>query len=300
MKKNTSITWFSIILALGLTLFFSFTWLFLLEYMVPYARNVKNIENSSNAFYQSYAWIEQGLYSNSLNTTATYGNQFSANGGSTLVNYNFSTTASGTTIPALWQWDSEYNVNKNRLSQNNGIQLLIWNGRLSPTSNSSLRFNVRIPNLDNNGATTETFLAPADDDIILWQLSSVNNTISTQSWALLDESQIQWGGWITNYLFMTKTWTDLNSVNTTFKNFYDANCTSWKECVLSISVVNAMLWPNKSIIPYLEYSIVSSKAIPLPEAVISSTWKSRGFGKSLEVRVPQLSTNRAFDFTIFQ
>jgi hypothetical protein len=33
----------------------SFTGLYLLEYMIPFSRNIKGIENASQAFYESYA-----------------------------------------------------------------------------------------------------------------------------------------------------------------------------------------------------------------------------------------------------
>ncbi len=57
--KNTSA--FSIVLALGLMLLLSFTGLYLLEYIVPFSRNVKGVENASKAFYQSYAALEEAI-----------------------------------------------------------------------------------------------------------------------------------------------------------------------------------------------------------------------------------------------
>jgi hypothetical protein len=57
---------------------------------------------------------------------------------------------------------------------------------------------------------------------------------------------------------------------------------------------------NGTPLPYLEYRLTSNRAIPLPATGIVSVWKSRWFAKTLEVQVPQLSTNSAFWFTIFQ
>jgi hypothetical protein len=55
-------------------------------------------------------------------------------------------------------------------------------------------------------------------------------------------------------------------------------------------------------IPYLEYKIKLNDTykIPLRYSRIKSYGKSYGFQKHLEVKVPQQTTNEAFDFTVFQ
>ncbi len=34
----------------------------ILEYMIPFSKNIKWIENSSKSYYQANNWIEMGLY----------------------------------------------------------------------------------------------------------------------------------------------------------------------------------------------------------------------------------------------
>lgn len=62
MKNTASPQAFSIVFALGITLLLCFMGLYLLEYMVPYSRNVKGIEFASQAFYESYAGVEDAMY----------------------------------------------------------------------------------------------------------------------------------------------------------------------------------------------------------------------------------------------
>jgi len=52
---------------MGLTLLLSFTGLYLLEYIVPFSRNIKDVENASQAFYEGYAGVEDALYTISQN-----------------------------------------------------------------------------------------------------------------------------------------------------------------------------------------------------------------------------------------
>lgn len=68
MKHASSPKAFSIVFALGITLLLCFMGLYLLEYMVPYSRNVKGIEFASQAFYESYAGVEDAMYLHSQNT----------------------------------------------------------------------------------------------------------------------------------------------------------------------------------------------------------------------------------------
>lgn len=36
--------------------------IFLLEYMIPFSRSVKGVENATNAYYQAYGGIEEAVY----------------------------------------------------------------------------------------------------------------------------------------------------------------------------------------------------------------------------------------------
>ena len=66
MNKNKKA--FSLILAMWLVLITSLLAYTLLEYMIPFWKNVKGIENSTKAYYQANNWIERGLYHFSTRT----------------------------------------------------------------------------------------------------------------------------------------------------------------------------------------------------------------------------------------
>jgi hypothetical protein len=94
-----------------------------------------------------------------------------------------------------------------------------------------------------------------------------------------------------------------DSSNVAFWIFYTANCLSDK-CILKFSVINELKTtdiPSVSI-PYLEWRLNSwwTNMLPLRYSIIESSWKSYGFSKSLQIKVPQETVSQAFDFTVFQ
>jgi Tfp pilus assembly protein PilX len=55
---------FALIIAMGLVIFMVLIAFFILEYMVPFSRNTKGIENASRAYYQAESAIENALKNN--------------------------------------------------------------------------------------------------------------------------------------------------------------------------------------------------------------------------------------------
>ncbi len=285
--------WFSIVLALGLVLLLSFTWLYLLEYMIPFSRNIKWVENASKAFYESYAWIEDALYAVSQNEIwySTW---------STFLWFEYTLSWTGNLIPRPGTGNSQYSSNWNKISEEEPIQLLVWKNRLNFGGANRIRLSLRVP----NGANLKL---PPDDDIIFWQLSSEISSISSRSWSLLKESDIN-AGLSEEWLWSTSSLSEgvlVDNTNRSFQWFYNNNsspCTnSNNECVLKISIINPLVSDtNNTIVPYLEYKIHTDTPIPLRFAQIESKGKSFGFAKTLKVAIPQQTTNSAFDFTIFQ
>ena len=293
--KQYNTSWFSIVLALGLTLLLSFTGLYLLEYMVPFSRNIKGIENASKWFYQSYGWIEDALFHTlDGNIWDEYFDGYSG-----LEDFSYQVTASGTQLPPAGEGNSNFTSNRNKISQWDSIQLLIWADRLPNTGTDQLILRARIPDLDGDGNNTETFDTLPDDDIIFWQLSSSTDSLSA-SWSLIDESDINANG-LTNYRIWNKNGVKLDGTDEDFGPFYNTNCRGVNECVLKISVIHPLiLSTNDTVIPYLEYRIDTSSSIPLRYAYIESNGKAYSFTKELKVAIPQQTTNSAFDFTVFQ
>lgn len=275
----------------------------MLEYIVPFSKNIKGIENSSKAFYQSYIWVEEQLlqaYSWWIwhETTA---DPFSTEA----IDAEHSAIVLGSVIPQPERWNSEYteDASMSQLSQEKSIQLFIWNDRLVWNDNDHINLEIRIPDLDRDTTYDEAFNTSPVDEIVFWQLSSENDSLSA-SGSLIDESSIHNNAINSSnpYRFwVAKNWVKLDWDEEDFNIFYDSQCRGSNECVLKISIINPLVSnSNNTTIPYLEYRITTSADIPLPETYISSRWKSYWFSKWLEVVVPRQTTNAAFDFTVFQ
>ncbi|MDQ7009150.1 MAG: hypothetical protein Q9M94_02570 [Candidatus Gracilibacteria bacterium] len=297
MKKNKKA--FSIVIAIGLVLVMSLLVLYIIEYMIPYSKNVKGIENSSNAFYQAENSIEEGLYFFSTRGTGSIEKFADKNKtfGSLSVDYKYNTTSSGNLIPYNGEGNSEFDTTFNKISQGNPIQLDIGNGLNIDWSDSSYKIDFNIPDLDNNN--TETLSGGTTTAIINWQISADDDTLNaTGSWITADEIN---GG---EFNMGNKQGINLNGdegSSDQFQNFYSSKCGTGSGCSLKFSIINKLeLTTNNTSVPYLEYKFNFDTNIPLRYSRIKSSGKSYGFQKYLEVRIPQQTTNEAFDFTVFQ
>ncbi len=290
--KHTTPAWFSIILALGLMLLLSFTGLYLIEYIVPFARSVKGVENASQAFFESYSGIETSLYDIYSWDIWDEFTKVSA----TDSDHNYTVEANGNLLPPVWKWLSPNDHNWSTLSQNEPIQLLVGRGRLI-TGNNRIRMDYRVPNID--GWTQEVLkIWDGIDDIILWQLSSSQEVLFTESGSLINESQINSPSRLNLWPQRGTKW---DGSSERIRDFYNSNCSgSTDECVLKVTLIRDLVSSDDSILPYLEYQLRFSEPVPTRFARISSIGKSYGFSKKLELAVPQETTNAAFDFTIFQ
>jgi len=277
-----------------LVLVLSFTGLFLVEYMVPFSRNIKWIENASQAFYESYAWVEESvLLIHSGSIWQDYTNSYSWD-----QDFKYSVDSSGRNIPVAWNWNSEYDSDWNRISQDNPISLVVGNNIFWWWSNS-INLEVRVPDFDGNGSS-DNLEVWTYDDIVFWQISSNSDSLSVKD--ILDISTGT--NSVSRNLFSpSEVWLALGDSildpGNSLANFYANNCIS-SECVLKISLVNPIISPDNSLYPYLEYRISTSDSIPLSHSYITSDGKSYGFTKKLEVAIPQQSTSSAFDFTVLQ
>lgn len=299
MKKNKSA--FSLVVAIWLVLIMTMLVLYILEYMIPYSKNVKWIENSSNAFYQAENSIEDWLLFFKTRTGSTKFADQSKSFGTSSVDYKYKTISTWNLIPYNWEWNSEFDTSFNTISQWNPIQLNVWNWLNIDWHNTNTRIYFKVPNLDKFEWDTENeTLSWSDLAIVNWQISSDDNTLNaTGSWIKANEI-CKWNDVCTWIDLSDKQWQDLNWNKISIKNFYSSNCWNSKKCSLKFSIINKLETTNWVQIPYLEYKIKTNNKIPLRFSRIKSEWKSYGFQKHLEVRVPQQTTNQAFDFTVFQ
>jgi len=306
MKKNNS--WFSLIVAIWLVILISILALSILEYIIPFSRNVKWIENSAWSYYRVVSAIEDALWTKNQKILWT---DFSSWTISTVTWYNYTVTASWKLLPPTWKWNSEFNKDWNIISSWNPIQLEVWNNKITQLNtndwnNTSLI--IRVPDIDwspTSWAITEAFSWSATwiGNIIQWQLSSWTWTLNA-SWSYIQQKDITDSNSTTNktILLWTKNGVKLDWTPSTLASFYWSNCIT-KSCILKLTVINKLEWKTWLywwILPYLEWQFSTPSPIPLRYTNIEAFWKSYGFQKQLNIRVPQNTTIDAFNFTIFQ
>jgi hypothetical protein len=274
----------------------------ILSYMVPFSRWIKWIENSTNAYYLAYAWIEKALYH--VKTRPFINSETWSVMPNTAIWYSYNTFSSWTQIPLPGSWNSEFDKDYNIISPAEPLQLEVW--KWYQTNNwNSVSFLFRVPNLDNNSSTTET-LSWGTLPVINWLLSSQNNTLIASGTYLKanDVKSSNVTSWVNIFSSTSafRFWSTLSWSSVDFQTYYSNNCWPSSWCTLKFSIINQLeLTTNKTKIPYLEYKITwLSNNFPDRYTKIKSSWKSYWFQKNLEVRVPQQTVNQALDFTVFQ
>lgn len=292
MKKN-NVKWFSIVIVLWLIIIINLIVIWILWYIVPFSKDTKWIENSSKAYYQANSWIEDVLYeikweSVWYSTTKTLWTSSE--------DYWYSVISSWTLLPQVWQWNSEYDKDFNKIWIWDAIQLEVWNDDLDINNTD---FVFKVPNFDWNDSTNE-FLAWTGA-IVNWQLSSDDNTLNAYESQVMADWVCESNETSCEIQLYNSQWRDLRGDSFTLWTFYNNNCT-WDSCILKLSIINSLVLDdsNDTVIPYLEWKIDTNSPISLRYAVIETEWKSYWYKKALEIRIPQQTTNEAFDFTVFQ
>ena len=287
MKKNKKAL--SLVIAISIILVMSLLALYILEYMIPFSKNTKNIEQSVAAYYQADSGIEDALLSMKVNSgTLDYEKHKAI---SWVRDYSISMTSSGQILPPVWQWNSEFDKNYNKIRIGQPIQIEIWKNKINP-SNFKLYF--KVPDLDYDNSTSE-ILQSTPDKLIHWQISWNWNTLNA-SWSQI----VVWTINNSEISLYSRNWRNLQDQTKTFWNFYNSNCWTSSWCILKLSVINNLELGDWTAVPYLEWKIDAWNKIPLRYRIINTTGKSYWFQKNLKVRVPQKTLNQAFDFTVFQ
>ncbi len=302
---------FALILAMWLVIFMVLIAFFILEYMIPFSRNTKGIENASRAYYQAESGIEEALYF--VNSNILWSEEHINYTSNTLA-YKLDVTASWTILPKPWEGNSEFkdtdwNTDWNIIRSWDPIQLEIWNNEFPSWNFSAVKFFFKVPDL--NPSWSEV-LAWWTSPIINWQLSSDNNSLNaTGSWIYAGDINVDLRTWVVMFNWSSSNvegikfnkWIDLDG-NPNDLNwaswFYASNCWVGSWCTLKMSVINKLRLTDWTPVPYIEWKIETWTNIPLRYTIIETSWKSYGFKKDLKVKVPQQTVNEAFDFTVFQ
>lgn len=298
--------WFSIVLAMWITIVISMIAILILEFIIPFTRNVKSVENWSAAYYFAYSWIEDSLWELSQNDI--WHNSWSLFWAtSTWSQFNLVSMTS--IIPPTWDGNSEYDEDWNRFDPNTPIQL-----QLNSTSINfdQTEFRFRVPNISGTWAKT---LSGSNDIIINWIFNWLNwsDPISLNaSWTVNNIHYIRVSD--IDGIGISIWWKEgltLDWISCNVNEFYNNNGSClWEwitsDPVLKLSIVNKIQDTDGWMIPYLEYQIHfknwwwSDVPVPGRYSQIDTAGKSYGYKKSMDIKVPQLSTNQAFDFAVFQ
>lgn len=300
MKINNS--WFSIIIWMWLVLLISLSAYMILSYMIPFSKNIKWIENASNAYYTSYAGIEKALYYINKTRWTSLNSDTWAIMPNNSKWYSYITNSTWSTIPLPWEWNSEYNKDHNIISAYAPLQLQVWNWYLTNNWNW-VNFYFRVPDIDLNWVNDDETLSGGTLPIINWLLLSENDTL-VASWSYIDADWVKKSNctWTCYWQIYDKIWNILSSwANETFQNYYNSNCWTSSGCTLKLSVISKLETTNSIEIPYLEYKIEWLwDLFPNRYTKINSSWKSYWFQKNLEIKISQQTIDQIFDFTIFQ
>lgn len=297
MKQTKNNKWFSIVFAMGIVLTVSLTITYLLEYVMPYSKDTKWIEFSSNAFYQSSTAVEDALFYVANNNLWDEANDNLEIWWPLSITTDmwYDIVARWDTIPPLGEWNSEYDPDWNRLKLWKPLQLEIgwdsWDGW-------ELRFRVPDTWVGNN-----IYLKSMTWGIVWWQLSAIDDTLNSWTWANRIQENILKTGYNSEFDVNSKDWVTLENSISTFGTFYGSHCSNTTDkCTLKISVINDLILnnANSTPIPYLEYRITWMDNAPLRYTQVKATWYSNGFKKDIDIKIPQQTVNEAFDFTVFQ
>lgn len=303
MKKNTH--WFTIILAIGIVFIISLITLYILEYILPFSRSVKGIENATMSYYQATSWVEDALFFISKNNIwAEHVKVFWGDA----IDYNFSIVATGSVFPTSWYGTSDIDKDWSKIALWTPLQIYLPAYSMNL---SNFNMQLRVPNFVEGGvlALTNSWA------LIHWQLSSTGDILNAdetsriEKWNICDSNPS-----CTTSFFLSNmggSWSGflLDNSGQKIDNFYQSNCWTDYKCILKMSVLQSFIgkqttwvitWTGK-IIPYLEYQIdFGSQNIPKNVIEIDVAGKSYGFRKDMRVLYPQKGLIEAFDFTLFQ
>ena len=297
--KNINKNGFSLVIWIWLVFLISMLVLYIVEYMFPFSRNVKWIENSSISYYQANSWLEETLYFINRNEiwTSTW---------LTLTNdaqsFWYELVSTWTMLPPAWEWNSWFDQDWNIIAKWKPIQLQVWDWK--PNSFAWVNFYFRVPDLNLNNTTDES-LSGTSLPIINWQLSSNTWTLNASSYITASDinSPSTFSLDLDSASWKNLMWSIMWFGSSGGGGFYSSNCWVWSKCTLKISIIDDLVdsWWTK--VPYLEWRANFSWTtwwVALRYARLELEWKSYWFRRVLNVKIPQLTTIEAFDFTVFQ
>jgi hypothetical protein len=311
---NNNKKWLSLPIAMWIVILLWLLTTTIIEYILPFSKNIKWVENSTRALYQSISWIEETLYfikktrDNNINEFIYKPSGVESFNSTWALSFLVKTNSSGNVIPMSGKWESIYNNNWDVLSLTNPIQIPIWKWVI--TNFIDFEIAIKVPDLDKFNFTNRNEILDWDSGsaYVNWALSSDANTLNS-TWSYWSVNDI--GRWnltetynFNNMSFKlyNKNWKTLDNNIMTFKNFYNNNCEWNNECSLKIYVTNDLVTTTWEYIPFLESQIRfnSNNNVPYYNTIVSSRGRSYWFSRDLDIKIAKDTLIEAFDFTVFQ
>jgi hypothetical protein len=145
--------------------------LYLLDKIVPYARDIKGIENGNVAYYQATTAVNEAILAMSGSNPGYETGATTVSNGS---GYRLSVTATGKVLPQPGHGTSEYDRNWSKIGIGNAVQLVLPNGISWSDLNTFFKF--RVPDLNKDGNNAE-ILFVTTTPIINWILSGSGESL---------------------------------------------------------------------------------------------------------------------------
>lgn len=302
----------ALIFAIVLVALFTSLALVFLEKLYPFAQNVSGIERANMAYYVMISSIEKSL--ETVEWKAPWKirpQQFPLiPTPSTFTGYTVTVLTGSNVIPVSGYGNSEYDQNWNIISLGQPIQLVLPGG--IQWSNVSIVFRIPDLNLDGNfdsndgNLNTNSWyvnwiligsgkaLVPWDkDELILG--SSLNMkwdiSIAAKQGKAIRDNEVK--RWFSEY-YSDSSPSGLWNCNDSTNDFL---------CTIKFSILRPLIdetpqWKN---IPYLEYQITNiGRNIPLQFMTLDAKGVVYGYARVRRILIPQITTNAAFDFAVFQ
>ena len=150
---NNKKKWLSLPIAMWIVILLWLLTTTIIEYILPFSKNIKWVENSTRALYQSISWIEETLYfikktrDNNINEFIYKPSGVESFNSTWALSFLVKTNSSGNVIPMSGKWESIYNNNWDVLSLTNPIQIPIWKWVI--TNFIDFEIAIKVPDLDS-------------------------------------------------------------------------------------------------------------------------------------------------------
>jgi hypothetical protein len=272
-----------------------------LEKVLGLGRVSGGISNSAQAYALTTGLIEEQLMDSAMTKQAPWmipttvewtGSLAGSSTGRTLAAYT-----GGNILPMPKKWNSQYSDEWNIIGIGQPVQIVIPNG----VNWGSVQFYFRVPSIP--GETSSTISTSASG-VILWTFgysgASLYASGETNIFKLNDidgsSKTIDAKNWLTN--------TGVSIRFDAFYNNYWSNCAGF-QCTLKLSMIRPFVTTWGKSYPFLEYKIDFSNVspvirIPSQYMILDSSAFVRGYLRSRQVRIPQITTNTATDFAVLQ